>query len=143
METGLQVLRAKIRGFQVAGVSIHRKIVKSSGLRRMGLWHKKRALGDHCRIHLIAYGLLRGVSYDEIEKCAKENKPYAESVFNVMLTHASWQVKNELTLEKVKLLLDQEANLYFMKPEAKIVDKKGFMASLRALLGHTEKQAAK
>lgn len=104
---GLQVLRAKIRGFQSAGTSIHNRIRKAKGLKRNALWDKKRRLGDYNREHLIAYGLLRGVPYGSIEKCAQENKPNAERVFELMKAHGDWKVARELTLEKVQELLTQ------------------------------------
>lgn len=135
MEMCLQALRAKVRGFQAAGISIHRKIVKSSGLKRNFLWQQKRALGDWNRIHLIAYGLLRDIPYEKIEKCAKVNQPYVQSVFDVMSMHANWQVKRELTVDKVKVLLGQS-----QLPKEKC---EPFVASLRALLKPTEKWTRK
>jgi hypothetical protein len=137
MEMCLQALRAKVRGFQAAGISIHRRIVKSSGLKRNSLWQQKRALGDWNRIHLIAYGLLRGIPYEKIEKCAKVNQPFAQSVFDVMSMHANWQVKRELTLDKVKILLGQEPNLLPVEKRETLV------ASLQALLKPTEKWTRK
>jgi hypothetical protein len=99
---GLQVLRAKVRGFQAAGESLHRRIRKSSGPKRNALWNEKRRLGSYNREHLIAYGLLRGIPYERIERCADDNKPNAEKVFELMKAHGDWKVARELTLEKVK-----------------------------------------
>jgi hypothetical protein len=106
---GLQVLRAKLRGFHAAGSTISSRISKSEKERKNRLWDTKRKLGTHCRYHLVAYGLLRGVPYDRIERCAQENKLNPQIVLDVMLAHADWQQKRDLDLEKVKMLLATEA----------------------------------
>jgi hypothetical protein len=109
MFTGIQVLRAKVRGLQAAGISIHNRIRKAKGPKRNKLWDDKRALGSFSREHLIAYGLMRGVPYDKIERCAKGNQPSAAVVFELMKAHADWKLARELTLEKVKELLTPSA----------------------------------
>lgn len=109
MHTGLQVLRAKIRGLQAAGISIHNRIRKAKGPKRNKLWDEKRRLGGYNREHLIAYGLLRGIPYGRIERCAEENKPNAASVFELMKAHGDWKVARELTVEKVQELLTPSA----------------------------------
>lgn len=109
MHTGLQVLRAKIRGLQAAGISIHNRIRKAKGPKRNRLWDEKRRLGCYNREHLIAYGLLRGIPYGRIEKCAKENQPDAAKVFELMRLHGDWKVARELTVERVKELLTPSA----------------------------------
>lgn len=102
---GLQVLRAKLRGFQAAGSTISSRISKSEKERKNKLWDLKRSLGVHCRYHLVAYGLLRGVPYSQIEKCAPNNKLKPELILEIMSAHADWQQKKGLDLEKVKTLL--------------------------------------
>lgn len=87
---GLQVLRAKIRGFQAAGSTIASRITKSQKERKSRLWDAKRRLGLHCRHHLIAYGLLRGIPYDQIERCAPNNKPNARTVLDIVVAHNQW-----------------------------------------------------
>jgi hypothetical protein len=106
MQIGLQVLRAKIRGLQAAGTSLHNRIRKAKGPKRNELWNEKRRLGCYNREHLIAYGLLRGVPYRSIERCAKENRPDAQRVFELMRTHGDWKVARELTVDRVKELLE-------------------------------------
>jgi len=90
---GLRVLRAKIRGFQAAGSTIASRISKSEKDRKNRLWNEKRLLGVHCRAHLVAYGLLRGVPYDQIEKCAPNNKLNPQLVLDIMLAHNGWDAK--------------------------------------------------
>jgi hypothetical protein len=107
---GLQVLKAKIRGFQATGATISSRISKSEKERKNRLWNEKRRLGLHCRYHLVAYGLLRGVRYDQIERCAPNNKLNPQAVLDIMLAHHSpslsdWIHWRDLNLEKVKLLL--------------------------------------
>lgn len=106
MNIGLQVLRAKIIGFQSVGISIKNQISKSAGLKRDKLWHKKRALGCYNREHLIAYGLLRGVPYEKIEnKCAKNNKPSVDKIYVLIKQHGGWTAQKEFTPEKILTLL--------------------------------------
>ena len=102
---GLQVLRAKIRGFIAAGSTISSRISKAEKQRKHRLWDAKRNLGTHCRHHLIAYGLLRCVPYHLIERCAPNNRPNPQAVLDIMLAHADWQEKKGLDLERVKVLL--------------------------------------
>lgn len=109
MYTGLQVLRAKIRGLQAAGISIHNRIRKAKGPKRNKLWDEKRHLGGYNREHLIAYGLLRGIPYARIEKCSENNRPDPQRVFELVQAHADWKAKREFTLEKVKELLSPTA----------------------------------
>lgn len=106
MYIGLQVLRAKIRGFQSAGETIHKRIFGSKGPKRDRLWCEKRLLGNYNREHLIAYGLLRGVPYERIEKCAKTNKPNVQRVFELIQAHGDGKAKREFTLDLVKTLLE-------------------------------------
>jgi hypothetical protein len=90
---GLQVLRAKIRGFQAAGSTISSRISKAEKERKNRLWNEKRLLGVHCRHHLVAYGLLRGVPYDQIERCASNNKLDPQKVLAIVLAHNGWDPK--------------------------------------------------
>ena len=87
---GLQSLRAKIRGFQASGITITSRIGKAQGKKKNKLWELKRALGTHQRHHLIAYGILRGVPYHEIEKCASNNRPNPQTVLNILTEHNTW-----------------------------------------------------
>jgi len=113
MKLGLQILRAKIKGFQSSGEAFQRQISKNKGVKRQNLWHEKRLLGSHGREHLIAYGLLRGVPYERIEKCSKNNKPVAERVLQLMLAHCDdYQMKKNLTLTNIlELIKTPELNL--------------------------------
>jgi hypothetical protein len=105
MYISLQALRAKIRGFAAAGESIHHHIQESKGPKRHRLWNEKRCLGDYNRSHLIAYGLLRGISYERIEHCAPENKPNVQDVFSLIQEHGDLTARKEFTLERVQELL--------------------------------------
>ena len=87
---GLQTLRAKIRGLQATGSTIRRRISKSEKERRQRLWQLKRELGDHCRHHLIAYAILRGVAYDKVERCSERNRPNPQVVLDIVVAHNSW-----------------------------------------------------
>ena len=93
---GLQVLRAKVRGFHAAGSTISFRISQSKRDRKHRLWESKRKLGSHARHHMIAYGLLRGISYQQIEKCATNNKPDLKYLLRILQDHGgkSWTLEN-------------------------------------------------
>lgn len=132
MQIGLQVLRAKIRGLQAAGISLHNRIRKAKGPKRNELWNEKRRLGCYNREHLIAYGLLRGVPYGRIERCAEENRPDAARVFELMRAHGDWKVARELTVDRVKELLAPGAPQ--PQPPTSPPEREGLLARARGLL---------
>ena len=106
---GLQVLRAKLRGFGDTGASITSRISKSEKERKHSLWNQKRLLGKHCRYHLVAYGLLRGLPYEQIERCAENNRLDPQLVLDIILQHNGWSKQLgyvKYDLEKVTVLLD-------------------------------------
>jgi hypothetical protein len=114
---GLQILRAKVRGFQVTGSTLQSRISKAKGARKSRLWELKHRLGNQARYHLVAYGLLRGVPYERIERCSTNNKLNAEKLLEIMVAHTGivemtcpdgrklmgWA---HYDLERVKALLD-------------------------------------
>lgn len=106
MDIGLQILRAKVRGFHVASVSLTNRIRRAKGVKRQSLRIEKKLLGNSSRVHFIAYCLLRGIPYERIERCATENLPSPSVIFGLMKEHAGWKFGRELTLEKVKEALD-------------------------------------
>ena len=63
----LLTLKAKIKGLAASGLKTRELINKSTGKKRDGHWNIKRLIGQETRYHLIAYGLIRGKSYNEIE----------------------------------------------------------------------------
>lgn len=111
MYVGLQALRAKIRGFQSAGESIHHRIGKAKGWKRHKLWSEKRQLGRYNRDHLIAYGLLRGLTYERIERCAEENRPDAARIFAIVQAHGNWEAaKKWATVQTVEAALKRASS---------------------------------
>jgi hypothetical protein len=105
---GLQVLQAKLRGFQAAGSSIAHRISRMEKERKNELWNEKRRLGVHCRYHQVAYGLLRGVPYERIERCAPNNQLDPKRVLDIVLAHFVWDMRpttQKFDLERVTSLL--------------------------------------
>lgn len=103
---GLEILRAKIRGFHITGSKIAKKISKSKGLRKHQLWDLKRSVGDACRCHLVAYGLIRGIPYENIEKCSKQNILSAKHIHQIIHAHLwNWEKEQDFTLSKVEEML--------------------------------------
>lgn len=105
MNIKLQALRAKVRGFQAAGESIRNRINKSRGLKKNRLWWEKRELGRVNRVNLIAYGLLKAVPYENIERCSENNRPDPKEVLRVVLEHVSWEQRKQFDLAKIEALL--------------------------------------
>lgn len=92
---GLQVLRAKIRGLYATGLSLQKEITKTysdpfAGPRRQQLRQQKRSLGVYTREHLIAYGLLRGIPYEYIERCSANNLPNVKRVNELIKQHSAF-----------------------------------------------------
>lgn len=63
----LLTLKAKIKGLAEGGCRCRKFINASTHEAKARHWDIKRAIGQEARYHLIAYGLLRGLSYDTIE----------------------------------------------------------------------------
>lgn len=87
---GLQVLRAKIRGFHVTGTTFTSRIKKAHADHKNRLWVQKRHLGVYARYHSLAYGILRGIPYAHIEKCAPNNRPNPQTILDTVLLHTMW-----------------------------------------------------
>lgn len=109
---GLEILRAKIRGFHITGSKIAKKISKSKGLRKHQLWDLKRSVGVKCRYHLVAYGLIRGIPYENIEKCSERNTLNVEHVHRIIKAH-QWDLRRDqdFTLAKVEKMLTARSPL--------------------------------
>lgn len=87
----LFILKAFIKGLAEEGSRTRRFINKSVKERKDYYWNQKRNIGEEARYHLIAYGLLRGISYEKIEP--NSNKEWMKYNFdfkhlsNIMLKH--------------------------------------------------------
>lgn len=67
-------LKAKIKGLAAEGRRTRMFISKSQGERKYYYWDQKRSIGMEARYHLIAYGLLLGKDYKEIEPNANPDR---------------------------------------------------------------------
>jgi hypothetical protein len=105
MDMNMRVLKSKIRGLEAESAWIRRRINKTSGPRRNEYWQMKRELGLKTRAYLVAYGLLRGTSYEKIE-----NKPIYTSALSLLVHDAiletlpAWR-HGEWSLRRVQDLL--------------------------------------
>ena len=70
----LLTLKAKIKGLAASGLKTRELINKSTGKKRDGHWNIKRLIGQETRYHLIAYGLIRGKNYNQIELNSNKEK---------------------------------------------------------------------
>lgn len=70
----LLTLKAKIKGLAEAGRKCNEFITHTHGLVRASHWDIKRSIGQEARYHLIAYALLRGRLYNEIEPNSNKDK---------------------------------------------------------------------
>lgn len=70
----LLILKAKIKGLAEEGARCYKFIHDSSGEKRSRYRDIKRSIGREARYHLIAYGLLRGKDYNQIEPNSNKDK---------------------------------------------------------------------
>ncbi len=110
MYVGLQALRAKVRGFHVSGEAITRHIRKSHGSKKHRLWSEKRLLGRYSREHQVAYGLLRDVPYERIERCAEQNALDPKRIFEIVQAHGDGAARKKWTIEAISAALGKAAS---------------------------------
>jgi len=113
----LLLLKAKIKGFAEESKRIRRFINKSSGSTRYHYWEIKRSLGKEVRLHLLAYGLLRGIPYNQIEPNSNKhlrNYLNYEYLVSIIKHHYGFCGKSLWTVKSVKDLI--EKGIYPKKP---------------------------
>jgi hypothetical protein len=96
-------LKAKIKGLATAGV--HSRIFINATVKeaRMHHWLVKRQIGDDARSHMLAYGILRGISYLKMEpNCRADNSPNAQRIFEIVKAHSDFWSAKKLTIETIK-----------------------------------------
>ncbi len=118
MNMYLRVLKSKICGFQLESLKIRKEISRSSGIRRFDLWNMKRFIGSYARDHLIAYALIKGIPYCDIERKAT-CEPLASVILKIIHAHVSYVEGRNWTLERVQKLLTRPPAL---TPEDTIKD---------------------
>ena len=89
MNMYLRVLKSKICGFQLESLKIRKEISRSSGIRRFDLWNMKRFIGSYARDHLIAYALIKGIPYCDIER-KTTCEPLASVILKIIHAHVSY-----------------------------------------------------
>lgn len=98
--TGFKELKALVKLMAEEGRACRQKINATRGKERDGWWNEKRSVGEGARNALLAYGLLRGVPYERMErKCRVAPNGYA--IFSLLQEHGG----DEWTQERVKELL--------------------------------------
>lgn len=103
MKIELQVLKAKIRGFEIESQKIRRQIRKEKGVRRCPLWQRKRELGSYTRNHLLAYGILREIPYNKLERNAQSIN--IDAILDVIHTHVRYFERSKWTKERLEKLV--------------------------------------
>ena len=104
MDMMMRVLKSKVRGLEFEGQKIRRKIEKSSGLERFNHWTRKRELGYYTRAHLLAYGFLRGVPYNQMERksnCVVD----LQLLLQIIHEHVPTYKRREWTIERIESLI--------------------------------------
>lgn len=95
-ESGIRVLRAIVRGFQLEGTDIQRAITKSKGDKKHQLRVKKGSLGCTARYHFLAYAFLRGLPYKVVEQHTN-CPPHVDSLLKVVSSHENLTFVTEVT----------------------------------------------
>lgn len=111
----LLTLKAKINGLAAEGSRTRGFINKSVGDKRWENWQTKRKIGFEARLHLIAYSLLRGMTYSYVEpNVSLESWQWLigniDYLQEIILRHASWNEAREWKdKENIKKLLTRAA----------------------------------
>lgn len=103
----LLTLKAKIKGLAAEGARTHKILKTKSGPERDRYWHLKRKIGVETRHYLIAYAILRGVPYDQIEPNSDYDKAYWDldrpKIVQIVKDHCpGYLFRKDYTLDKVK-----------------------------------------
>lgn len=96
----LYILKAAINGFSGESRRIRAKEIhpKSLDEKAQG-WHRKRELGWHSRYHQLAYALMLGKRYDEVEKNRPlyfndwETKAAINEIINIVKMYGDYRVR--------------------------------------------------
>ena len=112
MNFKLLALKAKLCGFESVSRTLRKRVSTSVGMKRHLLRQEKLYFGKfYTREHLIAYGLLRGISYRKIERtCGKHNRPNIAYIHQIIQEHGTWEECRKFTIEHVKELLKCESS---------------------------------
>jgi hypothetical protein len=81
----LLTLKAKIKGLAAEGGRTRGILQTKTGEARDHYWNLKRSIGKEARYHLIAYGLLRGKDYSQIEPNSDKHLLYWNLDFSYLL----------------------------------------------------------
>jgi hypothetical protein len=81
----LLTLKAKIKGLAAEGSRTRCILQTKKGESRDHYWNLKRSIGREARYHLIAYGLLRGKLYSNIEPNSNKSLLYWSLDFSYLL----------------------------------------------------------
>ena len=80
----LTALRATIKGFAAESQNIRKKyIMPNRGEKRAEAWSLKRAVGHYARIHLLAYGFMRGMNRMGMESLGAQNQTFCSDTWHL------------------------------------------------------------
>lgn len=108
MKIHLVILKSKIKGMACEIQRTRTYMHRVARERYPRFYELKKHIGINCRMHSIAYGLIRGVPYSAIErKCREDNRPSPEVITKIIHeTVGAWDARS-WTLERVQKLLDR------------------------------------
>jgi len=80
-----------------------------TGPTRFALWEKKRTVGFEARMRFLAYGMVRGLTYHQIEKtCSKGNLPRSYAIHSTLTRYLSPEQMALFSEETIQAWLDGE-----------------------------------
>jgi len=103
-------LKAAIKGLANTAIYYSKLAQASSGDKRSNYRITSKSMSEDARIYLIAYGLLRGLSYKEIENKANKDKLKLlnyEYLAAVMTKYCFIKDRNKITKESLYQLLNK------------------------------------
>lgn len=117
MSLYLRYLKAKIKGLAAESVKMRQEINILHGMAKCDAWEDKRTFGEETRLHLLAYGFLKGKSYRDMEPVSNLEfflRSYnIERLQQIIMQHTFWP------LEKQKWTLDFIKDLIFYEKKVK------------------------
>lgn len=97
--TGIEGLKLRIKRRAQQGADCRKRIHETRSDERHYWWQEKRSLGDATRHFLLAYGLLRGIAYEAMERTCRE-APDGSLIMSLCQEHGGEEWRDDAEARK-------------------------------------------